>query len=158
MDLNALKGKLKQNTTKISNIFYLCKNTYSKQKDIWTTKINFIAFEIHRISSDCFYSKKKKEKKTETIKEEDVKGKSYRKFDVSFDASTRNFLTILNRIPKLFALEGYNFSRNISYNKNKLNPMLSNNQFRYGINITYLKVQNEHENRALKKRLLVRKY
>lgn len=58
MDLNALKGKLKQNTTKISNIFYLCKNT-SKQKNIWTTKINFIAFEIHRISSDCFYSKKK---------------------------------------------------------------------------------------------------
>lgn len=156
MDLNPLKGKLRQNTTKILNIFCLRKNTYSKQKDIWTTKINFITFEIHRISSDWLYSKKKE--KTETIKEADVKGKSYRKFDLSFDASTRNFLTILNRIPKLFAHEGYNFSRNISYNKNKLNPMLSNNQFRYGINITHLKVQNEHENRALKKRLLARRY
>lgn len=157
MDLNPLKGKLKQNTTKISNIFYSCKNTYSKQKDIWTTKINFITFESHRISSDWFYSNKK-ENKTETIKEADVKGKSYRKLDLFFDASSRNFLTILNRIRKLFAHEGYNLSRNISYNRNKLNPMLSSNQFRYGINITYLKVQNEHENRALKKRLLVRRY
>lgn len=126
----------------ISNIFYLCQNTYSKQKDIWTTNINFITFEIYRISSDWFYSKKKKKlkKKTETIKQADMKGKSYRKFDPSFGASSQNFPTILNRIPKLFAHEGYNFSRNISYNKNKLNPMLSSNQFRYGINITYLKI------------------
>lgn len=87
-----------------------------------------------------------------------MKGKSYRKFDLSFDAASRNFPTILNRIPKLFAHEGCNFSRNISYNKNKLNPMLSSNQFRHGINITYLNVQNEYENRALKKRLLVRRY
>lgn len=36
--------------------------------------------------------------------------------------------------------------------------MLSSNQFRHGINITYLNVQNEYENRALKKRLLVRRY
>lgn len=62
MDLNLLKGKLKQNTMKTSNIFYLCQNTYSKQKDIWITNINFITFEIYRINSNWFYSKKKEKK------------------------------------------------------------------------------------------------